>query len=104
MLTFSTFFAPLQRGAERAAKKVEKELSDLAMSQTQFFVRSEELPEESWSEKGSCSIEFLIAPNVGEPLKGLVRIASGGELSRLLLALKSALIGKTALAETFIFD
>ena len=93
-----------KKSAELLAKKVEKELSDLAMSQTQFFVRSEELPEESWSEKGSCSIEFLIAPNVGEPLKGLVRIASGGELSRLLLALKSALIGKTALAETFIFD
>ena len=42
-----------------------------------------------WGETGGDKVEFLISPNVGEPLKPLARIISGGEMSRFMLALKN---------------
>jgi DNA repair protein RecN (Recombination protein N) len=80
--------------ARDLAKRVQVELSQLAMEKTLFEVRfdpREAAPTDSarWSERGLESAEFLLAPNPGEDLRPLARIASGGELSRILLALKS---------------
>jgi DNA repair protein RecN (Recombination protein N) len=93
---------------------VEKELDDLKMAGARFLVdmqvRDEErgLPLENgrkvrYDERGIDQIEFLIAPNPGEGLKPLVKIASGGETSRLMLALKNVL-AKADTIPTMIFD
>ena len=69
------------------------ELKDLYMDKAVFKVRLESLPEEeglgAFTRQGSEKVEFLISTNPGEPLKPLVKIASGGELSRIMLAIKS---------------
>jgi DNA repair protein RecN (Recombination protein N) len=75
-------------------KKMQSELGELAMEKTRFKVQFQ--PDVAgdddaavWTERGLETAEFLISPNPGEELRGLARIASGGELSRMLLALKS---------------
>ena len=78
--------------AAKLEKDVEKELSDLGM-QSRFEVRFSDFPtfencEESVSAKGMDQVEFYLSANVGQPLNPLVKIISGGELSRLMLALK----------------
>lgn len=93
---------------------VEKELDDLKMAGARFSVdiqtREDEhgLPLEDgrkvrFDERGIDQTEFLIAPNPGEGLKPLVKIASGGETSRLMLALKNVL-AKADTIPTMIFD
>jgi DNA repair protein RecN (Recombination protein N) len=74
--------------AERLSKHVENELKSLAMSGTQFQVS---LRPGGWTASGADEIAFLVSPNRGEELKPLEKIASGGELSRLALALKTAI-------------
>jgi DNA repair protein RecN (Recombination protein N) len=88
-------------------RKVEAELALLAMERTRFQVRFE--PEvvstdsSTWTERGLERAEFLLSPNPGEELRPLARIASGGELSRILLALESvANLG--ASGKTLVFD
>jgi DNA repair protein RecN (Recombination protein N) len=78
---------------------VEKELSGLGMDKADFEVRIED---KQLSEKGADSVEFLLSANPGEQVKPLSKIASGGELSRIMLALK--LVGKTVGVPTLIFD
>ena len=56
-----------------------------------------------WTEHGLERAEFLLSPNPGEELRPLARIASGGELSRLMLALKSV-VGRDAPGLTLVFD
>ena len=85
--------------APKFARAIEAELAELAMERTKFEVRlvtSE--AEGQWTEAGLDSGEFFLSPNVGEELRPLARIVSGGELSRVMLALKtlSALAGATA--------
>ena len=92
------------KAAKNFSKQVENELADLHMAKTQFFVECKTLLAENWTAAGSSQVEFLLSPNVGEPLRPLARIASGGELSRILLALKGVLMDKALLADTFIFD
>ena len=80
--------------ARELEKRVEAELGQLAMEKTRFRVGFQpetagEPPREAWSEQGFERVEFLLSPNPGEPLRPLARIASGGELSRIMLALKS---------------
>lgn len=86
--------------AVRLAQAIEAELRDLHMERTKFHVevskhedpRSElELngSKVKFGKYGIDQVEFLMAPNPGEPLRGLGKIASGGELSRIMLALKS---------------
>jgi DNA repair protein RecN (Recombination protein N) len=58
---------------------------------------------ESWTERGFERAEFLLSPNPGEPLRPLARIASGGELSRIMLALKSV-AHLDARGKTLVFD
>lgn len=97
--------------AARLEKVAEKQINDLAMK-VRFEVRVTWDEEESaWTSHGWDAIEFLIATNVGAPLAPLTEIASGGEMSRVMLALKvsvedgvSKLRKKVPLPRTLIFD
>jgi DNA repair protein RecN (Recombination protein N) len=73
------------------ARDMESLVDELAMARTRFEVRFNdgELPESGWSERGIDSAEFFVSPNPGEELRPLARIVSGGELSRVMLALKT---------------
>jgi len=59
------------------------------MEHTRFDVRFDDLPEPEWSARGTDRAEFYVSPNPGEELRPLARIVSGGELSRLMLAIKT---------------
>jgi DNA repair protein RecN (Recombination protein N) len=100
--------------AKRLEKLAEVQINDLAMS-TRFHVRvSAERSPTSWTAHGWDQVECLIATNAGEPLKPLHEIASGGEMSRVMLALKvtveeaaSSAAGrkkKSVLPRTLVFD
>ena len=79
-------------------------LADLAMNRTRCEVRfNGSRGPEGWSARGVDEAEFYISPNPGEDLRPLARIASGGELSRLMLALKT-LASTDAPGKTLIFD
>jgi DNA repair protein RecN (Recombination protein N) len=72
------------------AKAMEGGLAELAMKGTRFEVRfADPLPEASWSPGGIDAAEFYVSPNPGEELRPLARIVSGGELSRIMLAVKT---------------
>jgi DNA repair protein RecN (Recombination protein N) len=88
--------------AQKLAKKVEKELDSLAMANSTFKI---ELKPVAWSERGADKVEFLLSSNRGEEARSLDRVASGGELSRIALALKTSL-GQTGggVARTLVFD
>jgi DNA repair protein RecN (Recombination protein N) len=77
------------------AKELEALLAELAMARTRFEVRfnERELPADAWSEGGIDQAEFFLSANVGEDLRPLARIVSGGELSRVMLALKTMAAG-----------
>ena len=77
------------------AREIEALLGELAMARTRFELRfnEEELPEDAWSERGIDAAEFYVSPNPGEDLRPLARIVSGGELSRVMLALKTLAAG-----------
>ncbi|MDF1525331.1 MAG: DNA repair protein RecN [bacterium] len=79
---------------------VKTELQDLAMEKVRFSVAFQE---NDMSETGIDEAEFLISPNPGEPLMPLRKIASGGELSRVMLALKKILAGADGVG-TLVFD
>jgi len=91
--------------AIRFARDLEALLAELAMARTRFEVRFNEgeLPEVEWSERGIDQAEFFVSPNPGEDLRPLARIVSGGELSRVMLALKT-LAAEDAPGKTLIFD
>jgi DNA repair protein RecN (Recombination protein N) len=74
--------------ADRLSRAVEAELRGLAMAGTQFSVA---VRQGEWSASGADEIEFLVSPNRGEELRPMGKIASGGELSRISLALKTAI-------------
>ena len=76
-------------GARRLQKPVEKELGALAMERTRFVVGFDSSA--PWTPAGVDRIEFLVSPNPGEPPRALAQVASGGELSRITLALKTCL-------------
>lgn len=83
-------------------KRVEVELSDLNMKGSAFNV-SIKSDESIISPKGMDKIEFLLSPNPGEPPKQLYKIASGGEMSRVMLAIKNTLT-KTEKIPSIVFD
>ena len=93
-----------QAAAPVFSRTLERSLADLAMAKTRCEVRfTPAASEASWTERGTEAVEFYISPNPGEDLKPLARIASGGELSRIMLALKT--LGSTdAPGKTLIFD
>jgi DNA repair protein RecN (Recombination protein N) len=86
--------------AKQLEKEIEKALHELNMEKAVFSVsvRSQE-----YSANGADFVEFMIATNPGEDLKPLVKIASGGELSRVMLAIKS-ILAKSDDVDTLIFD
>ncbi|MGB6944164.1 MAG: DNA repair protein RecN, partial [Bryobacteraceae bacterium] len=91
--------------AEKLAKKVETELDSLALESAVFRI---EVREANWSENGADRVEFLISANAGEEPRALDKVASGGELSRIALALKTSL-GQAggrghAVQRTLVFD
>ena len=95
-----------RRAAAKAfASQIESHLAQLAMARTRFEVRfnGEEAGEEMWTERGIDDAEFFVSPNVGEDLRPLARIVSGGELSRMMLALKTMAVADGA-GKTLIFD
>jgi DNA repair protein RecN (Recombination protein N) len=97
--------ASRRSAAARFATALEASLSELAMGRTRFAVRFEPGPvsESAWSAGGIDRAEFLVSPNPGEELRPLARIASGGELSRIMLALRTLSVG-AGTARTLIFD
>ena len=91
--------------ATRFAKSIESELADLAMAKTRFEVRLQSArSEDQWTEAGIDAGEFFLSPNVGEELRPLARIVSGGELSRVMLALKTLGAKDGMPGKTLIFD
>ena len=80
-----------RRAAKLFATSLEQALGELAMEQTRFDVRfnADPLPETAWSASGIDAAEFFVSPNPGEELRPLVRVVSGGELSRIMLAIKT---------------
>jgi DNA repair protein RecN (Recombination protein N) len=83
-----------RRVAIRFARELERLLAELAMEHTRFEVRfvgaAETVPDESvWTVEGIDVAEFFVSPNPGEDLRPLARIVSGGELSRIMLAVKT---------------
>ncbi len=105
--------------AEKLKKLIEKELSDLGMQKTVFEVKitqnqldntsgiyiENEGKKYQFNADGIDQAEFLISPNIGEEPKPLTKIASGGEISRIMLALKAVLaIGTSLSPDTMIFD
>ena len=96
-----------KEASSKLQKDVEEVLSNLGMPKTKFQVRVDtRLPEGnrlSANPYGFDDIEFMISPNAGEPLRPLAKIASGGELSRVMLALKTVLAEGDE-ADTLIFD
>jgi DNA repair protein RecN (Recombination protein N) len=89
-----------KRVALALRKSVEKELGSLGMKKTTFEVRIDPV---SMAPKGSDRVEFLISPNIGEEVKPLAKIASGGELSRIMLAMKR-ILAKVGGMQVLIFD
>ena len=80
------------RAANTLDKAVNKELPPLKLENAIFTTEIERLDEDSWSETGLDRASFMVATNPGEPAGPIGRIASGGELSRFMLALKLVLI------------
>ena len=86
--------------SEAFEKAVSEELSYLNMPNVRFKVNFEET---DFTESGKDNLEFYIATNAGEPLKPLTKIASGGELSRIMLSIKNVLADNDNV-DTLIFD
>ena len=91
------------KGAARLDKAVAAELAPLKLDAARFRTSVEVLPEDRWGAGGMDAVEYLIATNPGAPFAPLGKIASGGELSRFILALKVALAEQGG-AATVIFD
>lgn len=102
-----------REAARRMVKLVREELSHLGMEKTRMEIHFESVSEGQGGATGIDEIEFRISPNVGEDLRVMEKIASGGEVSRLMLALKTV-VGQARVSRggrggrrndvTFIFD
>ncbi len=95
--------------AARLQGRVEKELRSLAMEKARFEIGFEE-DDNHWSATGIDRVGFLVSANPGQPPRPLAQVASGGELSRITLALKTCLLpdskpaGKKSVPRTLVFD
>ncbi|MCC8159763.1 MAG: DNA repair protein RecN [Oscillospiraceae bacterium] len=90
-----------KKAALTLEKAIEKSLGELNMEKSRFCVKVDS--DNAFYENGMDKVEFLISTNPGEPLKPLAKIASGGELSRVMLAIKSILADSDGV-DTLIFD
>ncbi len=86
--------------AREFAALVERQLRDLAMERARFAV---DFKDREPDEDGMDTVEFIFSANAGEPMRPLAKIASGGEISRLMLGIKTALAGRAGVP-TLIFD
>lgn len=77
--------------AKELSNKINKELSDLEMPNAKFNVKIDFNTENEFNKNGLDIVEFMIATNIGEEEKSLIKIASGGEMSRIMLGIKSVL-------------
>ena len=85
------------------SEKINKELSDLDMKNSKFFVEVLENEDRKFNENGIDRVQFLICTNIGEDFMPLTKIASGGELSRIMLAIKT-ILNNSYNVQTLIFD
>jgi DNA repair protein RecN (Recombination protein N) len=95
--------AARRKGAARLDKAVAAELAPLKLEKAKFVTELATLSEAEWSESGTDRVQFTVATNPGAPPAPITKIASGGELSRFLLALKVCL-AKVGEAPTIVFD
>ena len=97
-----------QSAAQRLSRSLERELADLAMDQARVDIRiASATDEHHWTGRGLDSVEFFLSANLGEEPRPLARIVSGGELSRVMLALKTlaaVAADPTSAQKTLIFD
>ena len=96
-----TLTARRKATAEQVAEQIEAALQDMEMKSARFHIQIDEKAD--WGADGKDKVEFLISANAGESLKPLAKIASGGEMSRVMLALKTVLVDADEIG-TFIFD
>lgn len=110
----SALSAQRRAAGERLARAVEGELADLQMPHTRFRVDVVQVPDPAgvpfehgpavqFDQSGVDRVEFLISPNAGEEPRSMARIASGGELARIALALKT-ILSQADTRATLIFD
>jgi DNA repair protein RecN (Recombination protein N) len=104
--SFEKLAAELNERRASAAGKLEKrvagELAQLAMERTVFRIALSPAP---WSKSGADRVDFLVSPNLGEEPRPLEKVASGGEISRIALALKTCLAGaRSTHIRTLVFD
>ncbi len=95
--------AARRKGAAKLDKGVAAELAPLKLERAKFVTEVTALPEAEWSAAGTDRVQFTVSTNPGAPPAPIARIASGGELSRFLLALKVCL-AKVGDAPTIVFD
>ena len=91
-----------QKSAKELSKQLTEALEDLNFQNVEFAVDVQPV-ESQISSKGYDEVEFMISTNPGEPIKPLTQVASGGELSRIMLGLKTVFADKDSV-ETLIFD
>ncbi len=100
--------AKRSQAGEHMARGIEAELTDLAMGKARFEVRMSSADRDGpWTERGLDQVEFFLSANLGEEPRPLARIVSGGELSRVMLALKTlsaATMADQGATRTLIFD
>lgn len=89
-----------KRAGEKLSREIEVVLAELDMPKARFGV---DIKEGEYTQNGADSVEFVICPNVGEEMKSLAKFASGGELARVMLAMKS-ILADTDNVDTLIFD
>ena len=85
------------------SEEIQKDLKDLEMKNTKFNVQIEYNENKEFNENGQDDVEFMIMTNIGDDFKPLTKIASGGEMSRIMLAIKRVLADVDEV-ETLVFD
>jgi len=91
------------RAGRQLGTRIKKELHALGMQKARFEVRISQRPEHQLTAAGLDDVEFMLSANPGEPEKSLKHVASGGEISRVMLALKTVLADADAIP-TLVFD
>lgn len=104
---YITMTDKLTKSRRKVAKQLSERVTDgmqgLSLSGGSFAVTLDELAEERWSDMGREHIEFLVSANPGQPLRPLQKVASGGEISRISLAIQ-VITAQAARIPTLIFD
>ena len=98
-----------EQAAHRFEKDIEAQLHDLGMKNAQLSMRFAPLEEgerrtDRFSPQGVDRVEMMFCANLGQPLKPLARVASGGELSRIMLGLKNLSAQKPGIPRSMVFD